>query len=90
MLEYTIVMIGSNNYIPVLISLFYFYKLYFIKLIFISDGGVGKTSIVTQLTQNQFTEQYDPTIEDNFKTKITVDGEQYLLASNILINIGYS
>uniref|UniRef100_A0A6B2FZM6 Ras-like protein (Trinotate prediction) n=1 Tax=Myxobolus squamalis TaxID=59785 RepID=A0A6B2FZM6_MYXSQ len=44
-----------------------------------NSGGVGKTALVTQFIQNQFSDEYDPTIEDTFRKQIMIDGKPALL-----------
>ena len=38
------------------------------------DGGVGKSSIVIQLTFSRFFEENDPTIEDSYRKQLSVNG----------------
>lgn len=40
------------------------------KLVVAGDGGVGKSSIIVRYTKDQFSEGYEPTLEDNYYTKI--------------------
>lgn len=42
-------------------------------------GGVGKSSLVVQITQGIFPEQYDPTIEDEYRKQVMVDGSPFFL-----------
>ncbi len=42
-------------------------------------GGVGKSSLVIQLIQSHFVEEYDPTIEDCYRKQVSVDDEVCLL-----------
>ena len=42
-------------------------------------GGVGKSALTIQLIQNQFEEEYDPTIEDSYRKQVVIDGENCLL-----------
>ena len=42
-------------------------------LVVLGDGGVGKTSIVLRYTRNQFSETYEPTLEDNYKASVLMD-----------------
>eukprot|EP01130_Rhizamoeba_saxonica_P014742 TRINITY_DN6472_c1_g1_i2.p1 TRINITY_DN6472_c1_g1~~TRINITY_DN6472_c1_g1_i2.p1 ORF type:complete len:210 (+),score=37.74 TRINITY_DN6472_c1_g1_i2:51-632(+) len=50
-----------------------------LKIVIIGDGGVGKSAITIQLTQNHFVAEYDPTIENSYRKQIDVDGVAYLL-----------
>jgi len=56
------------------------------KLVIVGAGGVGKSSLTTQLIQNHFLDEYDPTIEDSYKKEIVIDKETCLL--NILDTAG--
>ena len=38
------------------------------------SGNVGKSSLTIRFTQDQFVEDYDPTIEDSYRKHIVVDG----------------
>jgi len=49
------------------------------KLVALGSGGVGKTALTIQFTTNQFIEDYDPTIEDNYRKQTVIDGESCLL-----------
>uniref|UniRef100_A0A6B2LJG6 small monomeric GTPase n=1 Tax=Arcella intermedia TaxID=1963864 RepID=A0A6B2LJG6_9EUKA len=40
----------------------------------LGDGGVGKSCLTIQLTQNQFVHEYDPTIENSYRKQVEVDG----------------
>ena len=48
------------------------------QLVVLGDGGVGKTSIILRYTRNQFSEQYEPTLEDNYKATIELQNGQKL------------
>ncbi|MCJ1245334.1 hypothetical protein MMC30_002538 [Trapelia coarctata] len=49
------------------------------KLVVLGPGGVGKSAIVIQLCLNQFTDAYDPTIEDSYRKQVVVDGQNCML-----------
>lgn|SRR3990167_6767122 len=49
------------------------------KVLMIGGGGVGKSSITIRFIQNEFTDVYDPTIEDSYRKQVEVDNEQYIL-----------
>uniref|UniRef100_A0A6B2G913 Ras-related protein Rap-1b (Trinotate prediction) n=1 Tax=Myxobolus squamalis TaxID=59785 RepID=A0A6B2G913_MYXSQ len=49
------------------------------KLVVIGSGGVGKSCITIQYFQNTFVTEYEPTIEDSYRKKITVDGKDRML-----------
>jgi Ras-related protein Rap-1B len=36
-------------------------------------GGVGKSCLTAQFVHNEWIENYDPTIEDTYRTQMTVD-----------------
>jgi GTPase KRas protein len=50
-----------------------------LRLVILGSGGVGKSAITIQFTQNHFIEIYDPTIEDCYRKQIIFDGNSYLL-----------
>ena len=45
------------------------------KLVILGGGAVGKSAITVQLVSGHFVQIYDPTIEDSYRTSISVDGE---------------
>ena len=45
----------------------------------IGGGGVGKSALTIQFVQHQFCEEYDPTIEDNYRKQVAVDNEVCML-----------
>ncbi|ELP90508.1 hypothetical protein EIN_018670 [Entamoeba invadens IP1] len=45
------------------------------KLVMLGGGAVGKSAITVQLVSGHFVQIYDPTIEDSYRTSISVDGE---------------
>eukprot|EP01089_Gocevia_fonbrunei_P012290 TRINITY_DN2863_c0_g2_i1.p1 TRINITY_DN2863_c0_g2~~TRINITY_DN2863_c0_g2_i1.p1 ORF type:complete len:195 (-),score=47.71 TRINITY_DN2863_c0_g2_i1:82-666(-) len=49
------------------------------RLVVVGGGGVGKSAISIQLTQNHFVDEYDPTIEDSYRKQVTVDEDTCLL-----------
>ncbi|KAK9416681.1 putative P-loop containing nucleoside triphosphate hydrolase protein [Seiridium unicorne] len=42
-------------------------------------GGVGKSCLTAQFVHNEWIESYDPTIEDSYRTQVSVDGRQVVL-----------
>ena len=48
-----------------------------LKLVVVGDGGCGKSSITTRFLRREFSEEWDPTIEDSYQTTLTVDGTEY-------------
>jgi len=42
-------------------------------------GGVGKSCLTAQFVHNEWIESYDPTIEDSYRTQVSVDGRQIIL-----------
>ena len=49
------------------------------KLVIVGDVGVGKSACLIQLIQNHFIDDYDPTIEDSYRKRVTIDDETCLL-----------
>lgn len=44
-----------------------------------TEGGVGKSCLTAQFVHNEWIESYDPTIEDSYRTQMTVDQRQVVL-----------
>ena len=49
------------------------------KVVVLGDGGVGKSCITIQFTQNQFVKEYDPTIENSYRKQVTIDDNSIML-----------
>ena len=49
------------------------------KLVILGSGAVGKSAITVQLVSGHFVQIYDPTIEDSYRTSISVNGEMVSL-----------
>ncbi|ELP94971.1 hypothetical protein EIN_251150 [Entamoeba invadens IP1] len=49
------------------------------RLVMLGGGAVGKSAITVQLVSGHFVQIYDPTIEDSYRTSISVDGEMVSL-----------
>eukprot|EP01129_Flabellula_baltica_P011813 TRINITY_DN5236_c0_g1_i1.p1 TRINITY_DN5236_c0_g1~~TRINITY_DN5236_c0_g1_i1.p1 ORF type:complete len:184 (-),score=42.47 TRINITY_DN5236_c0_g1_i1:520-1071(-) len=50
-----------------------------LKLIIVGRGGVGKSALSIQLIRSHFVEDYDPTIENNFRHQVYFDEEPCVL-----------
>ena len=48
------------------------------KVAIIGSTGVGKSSLCLQFTRNKFPENYEPTVEDYYRKKVNLDGEQVM------------
>ena len=48
------------------------------SLVVLGDGGVGKTSLIVRYTRNQFSEAYEPTLEDNYEASIEMPDKSKL------------
>ena len=48
------------------------------NLTIVGDGGVGKTSIVIRYVQNKFSNDYYPTLEDNYTVNIKMNDGSYV------------
>ena len=46
------------------------------KIVVVGEGGVGKSALTIQFLQNEFLEDYDPTIDDNYLKQVVIDGKQ--------------
>ena len=45
----------------------------------VGAGGVGKSSVTVSFLHNKFLKDYDPTIEESYRQKITVDSKPVIL-----------
>ncbi|KAI9292022.1 hypothetical protein K502DRAFT_308422 [Neoconidiobolus thromboides FSU 785] len=50
-----------------------------LNIVVLGSGGVGKSATTISFINNQFMEEYDPTIEDSYSKNFTVDGVEYQL-----------
>ncbi|GAA5950681.1 hypothetical protein JCM3765_000576 [Sporobolomyces pararoseus] len=50
-----------------------------LKIVIVGDGGVGKSSITMALLRRDFSEEYDPTVEDSYSTQLSLDGQDYAI-----------
>ncbi|KAK4214106.1 putative ras [Rhypophila decipiens] len=48
-------------------------------VVVLGAGGVGKSCLTAQFVHQEWIENYDPTIEDSYRTQLTVDGRQVML-----------
>jgi small GTP-binding protein len=48
-----------------------------IKLVVVGDGAVGKTCLLVVYAKGTFPTEYIPTVFENYKTKVTIGGEEY-------------
>ncbi|KAM7189760.1 putative ras [Naviculisporaceae sp. PSN 640] len=48
-------------------------------VVVLGAGGVGKSCLTAQFVHQEWIENYDPTIEDSYRTQLTVDGRQVIL-----------
>ena len=47
-----------------------------VKMVLLGGSAIGaKTSLVIQLLQNHFLDEYDPTIEDSYRKVFTINGQ---------------
>jgi len=49
------------------------------NVVVLGSGGVGKSCLTAQFVHNEWIESYDPTIEDSYRTQVSVDGRQVVL-----------
>jgi len=48
-------------------------------LVVVGSGGVGKSCLTVKFLKGEFLTDYDPTIEENYRKKITLDGRETTL-----------
>ncbi|KAI1324898.1 ras-domain-containing protein [Xylariaceae sp. FL0255] len=48
-------------------------------VVVLGAGGVGKSCLTAQFVHNEWIESYDPTIEDSYRTQLSVDQRQVVL-----------
>merc|ERR1712159_890627 len=60
------------------------------KIVVLGAGGVGKSALTIQLVTGNFLQEYDPTIEDSYRTtvKINYKGEERNALLDILDTAG--
>jgi GTPase KRas protein len=49
------------------------------KVVIIGENGVGKSCLTIQLVSNRFIPEYDPTLEDSYRKRFSVDDESQIL-----------
>ncbi|KAK3943191.1 ras family-domain-containing protein [Diplogelasinospora grovesii] len=49
------------------------------NVVVLGAGGVGKSCLTAQFVHDEWIESYDPTIEDSYRSQISVDGRQVIL-----------
>eukprot|EP01096_Ripella_sp_DP13-Kostka_P012081 TRINITY_DN4976_c1_g1_i1.p1 TRINITY_DN4976_c1_g1~~TRINITY_DN4976_c1_g1_i1.p1 ORF type:complete len:200 (-),score=99.76 TRINITY_DN4976_c1_g1_i1:247-846(-) len=49
------------------------------KVVVLGDGGVGKSCVTIQFTQNHFVREYDPTIENSYRKQVNLGEETMML-----------
>merc|ERR1712226_1453502 len=50
-----------------------------LKIAIVGPGGVGKSALALQYVQQLFVDTYDPTIQDNYRKKVNIQGKWYTL-----------
>lgn len=46
-----------------------------LRICVVGSGGVGKSCVTIRFLKNEFTEYYDPTMEETYETEITYEGK---------------
>eukprot|EP00484_Ammonia_sp_Unknown_P001396 CAMPEP_0197019990 /NCGR_PEP_ID=MMETSP1384-20130603/650_1 /TAXON_ID=29189 /ORGANISM="Ammonia sp." /LENGTH=196 /DNA_ID=CAMNT_0042447509 /DNA_START=69 /DNA_END=659 /DNA_ORIENTATION=- len=49
------------------------------KIVVLGGGGVGKSALTIRLVNDDFVEEYDPTIEDSYRKQCELDGDTVML-----------
>jgi GTPase KRas protein len=47
----------------------------FLKIVVLGSGGVGKSALTFRLITDNFVPEYDPTIEDDYRKAVEIDGQ---------------
>jgi len=50
-----------------------------LKMVVLGGGGVGKSALTIQFTQNLFVTEYDPTIENSYRKQVALDDTYVML-----------
>ena len=45
------------------------------RIVVLGSGGVGKSALTLRLITKNFSPSYDPTIEDNYRTTVNINGQ---------------
>ena len=48
-------------------------------VVILGSESVGKTSLIISFLEKKFSEEYDPTIENNYQLKLNLDEEKIIL-----------
>lgn len=48
-----------------------------LRICVVGSGGVGKSCVTLRFLKNEFTEYYDPTMEETYQTEIAYSGKNY-------------
>jgi len=49
------------------------------KMVVLGGGGVGKSALTIRFVNDDFLEDYDPTIEDSYRKAVNIDGDEVML-----------
>jgi GTPase SAR1 family protein len=56
-------------------------------IVLLGGPAVGKSALTLRMITENFVKEYDPTIEDIYTKKITVDGRECVLSTQSLTSI---
>lgn len=58
-----------------------------IKLVILGQGAVGKSNITLRFTNNDFQEEYNPTLQETFRKNLPIDDKPTTLGKHIILGI---
>lgn len=54
------------------------------KVVVLGQGGVGKTCLILRLRNDEFDENYVPTLQDTYHKELLIDGKSVKLGNELI------